>query len=176
MSRSACASQSSSAATAAASTSSQNLSGSTRASRPTVRPYHIGEATAPAKAIRWGGLRAPTQSEGSETPPEVVLGRVAQRDQHERAAVARAQAIAQRLRDGPAAAALVARQWEAHGHGPTWRELGHQLGWPYRQVGPSVRALAAAGWLTPGSAPGSLRPGPRFALDQAPGPAALTGR
>src|SRR6266540_5749424 len=62
------------------------------------------------------------------------------------------------------------------GHGLTWRELGHRLGWPYRQVGPAVRALVVAGWLTPGSAPGSLRPGPRFDLDQAPGAAALTGR
>ena len=110
---------------------------------------------------------------GQVPTPAAVLARLAQRDQRERAMGARAQAIAQRLRDGPAAAALVATQWQAHGHGLTWHELGRQLGWPYRQVGPTVRALAGAGWLTPGSAPRSLRPGPRFALDQAPAPAAL---
>jgi hypothetical protein len=111
---------------------------------------------------------------GQVPTPAAVGARVAARDQHERAMVSRAQAqrhaIAQRLSDGPAAAALVAKHWEAHGHGPTWHELGYRLGWPYRQVGPTVRALAAAGWLTPGIPPRSLRPGPRFDLDQAPGP------
>jgi hypothetical protein len=125
--------------------------------------------TAPRPAAEWA-VRVLLRY-GQVPTPAAVIARVAQRDQHERAMVARAQAIAQRLSDGPAAAALVATQWEGHGHGPTWHELGYQLGWPYRQVGPTVRVLAAAGWLTPGTAPRSLRPGPRFDLHQAPNPA-----
>jgi hypothetical protein len=131
----------------------------------------LSPASAPRPAAEWA-VRVLLRY-GQVPTPAAVIARVAQRDRHERAMVARPQAIAQRLSDGPAAAALVATQWAADGHGPTWHELGHRLGWPYRQVGPTVRALAAAGWLTPGSAPRSLRPGPRFDLDQAPAPAAL---
>jgi hypothetical protein len=128
-------------------------------------------AAAPRPAAQWA-VRV-LLCDGQAPTPAAVLARVAQRDQHERGMVTRAQAIAQRLSDGPAVAALVARQWEAERYGPTWHELGHRLGWPYRQVGRSVRALAAVGWLTPGTAPRSLRPGPRFGLDRAPAPAAL---
>jgi hypothetical protein len=64
-----------------------------------------------------------------------VAARIAKREQHERAMVARARAqrhaVALHLRDGPDAAALVAKHWEARGHGPTWHELGHAMGWPY---------------------------------------------
>jgi hypothetical protein len=132
--------------------------------RPAAAPRPPGE-WAVRMLLRYG--QVPT--------PAAVVARIAQRDQHERAMVARAQAVAQRLGDGPAAAALVAKQWKAHGHGPTWHELGHRLGWPYRQVGPTVRALAAAGWLTPGTTPHSLRPGSRFDLDQAPVPVSQRG-
>lgn len=136
-------------------------------------------ALTPAAAPRRAAERAVRMllRHGQVPTPAAVAARIAACDQHERALVARAQAqrhaIAQRLSDGPDAAALVATQWETHGQGPTWHELGRQPGWPYRQVGPTVRALAAAGWLAPGSAPRSLRPGPRFDLDQAPAPAAL---
>ncbi len=79
----------------------------------------LSPAAAPRPAAEWA-VRVLLRY-GQVPTPAAVLGRVAQRDQHERAMVARAQArrhaVALRLSDGPAAAALMARQWEAQGTG-----------------------------------------------------------
>jgi hypothetical protein len=98
-----------------------------------------------------------------------VVGQVASFDQRKAATAAREQRRKQLLSsDGPRAATLVNEHWQAHGHGPTWRELGRAMGWPSGEVALTVRALAKAGWLTVGSEARSLRPGPQVRQEPTP--------
>ncbi len=70
-------------------------------------------------------------------------------------------------------AGWVAAHWHHHGHGPTWSELGHAHGLPARsQATAAIHALARDGWLTTGTTPRSLRPGPRHTGAAATAPAA----
>lgn len=99
-----------------------------------------------------------------ETPTAAALaarlGQLAAKRDRLRRARDRARAIADR--DGQAASACVARVVAETGAGPTWGELAAFCGWPrdkgLRQM--VIRELAAAGWVTTGQAPRSLRPGP----------------
>ena len=98
-----------------------------------------------------------------------VAGQLATFDQRKAAMAAREQRRKQlQSSDGPRAATLVAGHWQAHGRGPTWRELGRAIGWPQREVALTVRALAKAGWLTVGDEPRSLRPGPQVRQEPTP--------
>lgn len=106
-----------------------------------------------------GELAARWLARRGETPtPEAVAGRLAA-EVRQRARLEEARAIAER--SGPAAAAYAAEVLERTGTGPTWRELARAQGWPERLASPVITRLAAAGWLATGTAPRSLRPGPR---------------
>lgn len=129
--------------------------------------HHDGQRPAPQRAVQHLVRRGLTPSpaavasllagwrERETAEPERRRRRVA-------AARARRDRIAARVdQDGPRAAATVAGWWREHGHGPTWRELARTMGWSNRQdMEQAIRGLAAAGWLAPGRAPRSLRPGP----------------
>jgi hypothetical protein len=97
-----------------------------------------------------------------ETPtPAAVAGLLTDWQAHDAAVHHQQQRVAHVLaHDGPRAAAAAADAWTRHGQGPTWRELARAMGWPERDLEAAIQALATAGWLTPGKAPRSLRPGP----------------
>jgi hypothetical protein len=59
-------------------------------------------------------------------------------------------------RDADRAAAYVAGVWERTGAGPTWTELGDELGWAPALRARIVRLLAKEGVLTYGTEPRSL--------------------
>ncbi|GIM65035.1 hypothetical protein Pve01_95200 [Planomonospora venezuelensis] len=59
-------------------------------------------------------------------------------------------------RDAERAAAYVAGVWQRTGAGPTWTELGDELGWPPALRARIVRLMAKEGVLTYGTEPRSL--------------------
>jgi hypothetical protein len=95
-----------------------------------------------------------------------VAAQLATFERHKAAMAAREQRRKQLLAlppsDAAQAATLVADRWQAHGHGPTWHELGRAMGWPYEAVAATICALATAGWLVVGTEPRSLQPGPQM--------------
>lgn len=62
---------------------------------------------------------------------------------------------------GPQAAAWVRDYCDAHGHGPSWYELGHALGLDYQHREHAIRTLECQGWISTGRQARSMRPGPR---------------
>ncbi|MDA8040137.1 MAG: hypothetical protein M0Z69_13495 [Actinomycetota bacterium] len=63
---------------------------------------------------------------------------------------------------GQVAAGLVAAVVARTGTGPTWAELGAEMGWRRSwQPEAAVRKLVKAGWLSASDEPRSLRPGPK---------------
>lgn len=60
------------------------------------------------------------------------------------------------VRDADRAAAYVAGVWERTGAGPTWTELGDELGWAPTLRARIVRLLAKEGVLTYSTEPRSL--------------------
>ncbi len=64
---------------------------------------------------------------------------------------------------GTRAARVVAQALDAFGTAPTWRELGKAMGWKVpAQREWAVPWLVERGWLTIGTEPRSLRPGPKY--------------
>ena len=66
---------------------------------------------------------------------------------------------------GRCAAKVVAIALEQHGRlgctAPTWGELGHAMHWSWWQRHLAIPKLAKQGWLATGTAPRSIRPGPK---------------
>ncbi len=121
-----------------------------------LRPHPGGQRPAAQQAAR-SLLRR------GETPTAAAVATLLDGQQrHQAATAARTARVAGYVeRDGQRAAQTVADYWQQHGCGPTWRELARLLGWPELDADVTVKALAAAGWLEPGSEPRSLRPGRR---------------
>lgn len=64
---------------------------------------------------------------------------------------------------GARAARLVQQALDAFGTAPVWRELGKAMGWKVpAQREWAVPWLVERGWLTIGTEPRSLRPGPKY--------------
>jgi hypothetical protein len=69
---------------------------------------------------------------------------------------------------GPDAAAFVRDYYDAHGHGPSWFELGEALQLPYRLRQVTIRTLEREGWISTGPEARSMRPGPGARVDLMP--------
>ncbi len=78
------------------------------------------------------------------------------RQQQQARAQASAAARDTATRDAERAAAYVAGVWERTGTGPTWTELGDELGWPPALRARIIRLLAHEGVLSYSAEPRSL--------------------
>jgi hypothetical protein len=114
------------------------------------------EPTPEVRAIRWLVARGQAPTEAA------TAARVADLERRRAAGEAHSQAARSAVAmDGPRAAAMVAEIVARTGAGPTWRELGEEMGWPrhYGTRNRIMRELAQAGWLAFTDQERSLRPG-----------------
>ncbi len=88
--------------------------------------------------------------------PAVAVFEAAWREQQQTRAQASAAARDTATRDAERAAAYVAGVWERTGAGPTWTELGDELGWSQALRARIIRLLANDGVLTYSTQPRSL--------------------
>lgn len=115
----------------------------------------VGAAGRPGLPRHRLAVHLTAQSPGWAAPALEVFEAAWREQQQTRAQVSSAARDAA-ARDADRAAAYVAGVWQRTGAGPTWTELGDELGWPPALRARIVRLLAKEGVLTYGTEPRSL--------------------